>query len=69
MEHLLFTLNVILPIILLILLGYVLKRIKFMKEDFIARDFEYIYKRNKDNQIKLTGLPRYDNLKNNNKYE
>lgn len=23
-----------------------------MKEDFIARDFEYIYKRNKDNQIK-----------------
>lgn len=44
MEHLLFTLNVILPIILLILLGYVLKRIKFMKEDFIEEANKIVFK-------------------------
>ena len=44
MEHLLFTLNVILPIILLILLGYVLKRIKFMKENFIEEANKIVFK-------------------------
>ena len=44
MEHLLFTLNVILPIILLILLGYALKRIKFIKEDFIEEANKIVFK-------------------------
>ncbi len=35
MNDLIFTLNAILPIILLILLGYILKRINFFQDDFI----------------------------------
>ena len=35
MEHLLFTLNAILPIILPILLGYFLKRMNFFKKEIV----------------------------------
>ena len=44
MDKLLFTLNVILPILLPILLGYFLKRIGFFKEDFLKEANKLVFK-------------------------
>lgn len=44
MEHLLFTLNAILPIILPILLGYFLKVKKFFSEDFLNQGNKLVFK-------------------------
>ncbi|MDE6407495.1 MAG: AEC family transporter [Anaeroplasmataceae bacterium] len=44
MRNLLFTLNAILPIILPILLGYILKRIHFFKEGFLAEANKLVFK-------------------------
>ena len=44
MDKLLFTLNVILPILLPILLGYFLKRINFFKEDFLKEANKLVFK-------------------------
>lgn len=44
MSNLLFTLNAILPIILPILLGYLLKRLHFFKEDFLKEANKLVFK-------------------------
>ena len=44
MENLLFTLNAILPIILPILLGYFLKRIKFFSDSFLEQANKLVFK-------------------------
>ncbi|MDE7264078.1 MAG: AEC family transporter [Anaeroplasmataceae bacterium] len=44
MDHLLFTLNAILPIILPILLGYFLKKIHFFKEEFLTEANKLVFK-------------------------
>ena len=44
MQHLLFTLNAILPIILPILLGYFLKRMNFFKPDFLNEANKLVFK-------------------------
>lgn len=44
MENLLFTLNAILPIILPIVLGYVLKRLHFFKEGFLTEANKLVFK-------------------------
>lgn len=44
MEHLLFTLNAILPIILPILLGYFLKKMNFFKPDFLNEANKLVFK-------------------------
>ena len=44
MEHLLFTLNAILPIILPILLGYFLKRMNFFKKEFLVEANKLVFK-------------------------
>lgn len=44
MQHLLFTCNAILPIILLILLGYVLKKINFLKSSFLDEANKIVFK-------------------------
>ena len=44
MRNLLFTLNAILPIILPIVLGYLLKRLHFFKEDFLKEANKLVFK-------------------------
>lgn len=44
MENLLFTLNAILPILLPILLGYILKRLKFFSDGFLAEANKLVFK-------------------------
>ncbi len=44
MENLLFTINVILPILLPIFLGYFLKRIKFFSDDFLTKANKFVFK-------------------------
>ncbi len=44
MKNLLFTLNAILPILLPILLGYILKRLHFFKEDFLKEANKLVFK-------------------------
>lgn len=44
MDTLLFAINAILPIILLIVLGYILKRIKFLSEDFFRKGNKFVFR-------------------------
>lgn len=44
METFLFALNAVMPIVLLILLGYILKKYKFFSDNFIVTSNKFVYR-------------------------